>query len=134
VENPNEKTIDAPRPDLSAMLEKVLANPEIINMVASAVGGGKEADKADDPTSDTTSDDLPASLTLPDGLGDKLPEIMKALSPMLSKGGGGIKPENNDRRACLLSALKPYLSKERCEAIDYMLALGRISALLKSIT
>ncbi len=118
------------------MLEKVLANPQIINMVASAVGSSStEEEIGTPPPAKEPSADAALSRALPEGFAEKLPEIMSVLSPMLSgsKTGSGAQQLREDRRACLLRALKPYLSKERCEAIDYMLAIGRISELLKTI-
>ena len=38
-----------------------------------------------------------------------------------------------DRRAALLCAMKPYLSRERCQAIDYILKLSRLGDILKTL-
>ncbi len=37
------------------------------------------------------------------------------------------------RRETLLLALKPYLSKERCDAVDYLLRLGRVGDAIKAL-
>ncbi len=37
------------------------------------------------------------------------------------------------RREALLCALKPYLSKDRCAAIDYLIRLGRVGDAIKAL-
>lgn len=81
----------------------------------------------------------------------KLPEVMKMLAPMMqpsqsstgesasvsatsvtsAHAGGG-----HDRRGCrndLLVALKPFLSPERCRAIDMLLGLSRLGDALQKM-
>ena len=125
--------------DFSAILDKVLSNPEILTTVASALsgasGGTGEAEKTADLPS--TEESVPASAPLDtDVMMQKLPQIMKMLSPMMS--GPGAKNHSpahdpSDKRACLLLAIKPYLSKERCEAIDYIIKFSKLSEILKTM-
>ena len=128
--------------DFSAMLDKVLSNPEILTTVASALSGvssngGAEASNKDiEKSSAEQSVAAPAPLDT-DAMMQKLPQMMKMLSPMLS--GSGAKNHSpahdpSDKRTCLLLAIKPYLSPERCEAIDYIIKFSKLSEILKTIT
>ena len=107
--------------DISNAIDKLLANPELINMVASAIG--KSAPVINEKSAPTEEKASGA------------PDVISAIAPVLSalKGVEGHR-EVSDRRSCLLVALKPYLCKERCEAIDYMIKLGKISELLKNMS
>ena len=118
-------------PSLSDAIEKLMANPEIISMVASALGNPtvkEDTDKSESEQAKTVS-----APTLPPDVGN----ILSALSPLLSganKSAGGKHHEGSDaskNREALLYALRPYISQGRREAIDYILQLSRITELLK---
>ena len=123
-------------------------------MVASALGPIPRSGGADSPSQTAPSDgsesaagqaddkDVSASADASGAVGsadvaDKLPELVAALAPVLSslKGGGSghSSTPKGDRRTCLLVALKPYLCRERCEAIDYMIKLGRLSEIFRTL-
>lgn len=95
---------------------------------AEAENPSSEADTS--PTSPLPADAMSAVLSNP-ALMAKLPEVMAALSP--GKGTPSIKKAPPDKRTALLLALRPYLSESRCEAIDYITRLGKISDLLKNL-
>ena len=42
-------------------------------------------------------------------------------------------PHKGNERTELLRAMKPYLSRDRQEAIDYIIKLGRLGDILKSL-
>lgn len=83
----------------------------------------------------------------------KLPQVLSMLKPLMDGGAvptaahvdsqissnstptSLIKPQKKecDNRAALLYALKPYLKRERQEAIDYMVKLSRLGDILKSL-
>ena len=118
-------------PSLSDAIEKLMANPEIISMVASALGkpaANEDTDKGE--SEETKAVSIP---TPPPDVGN----IISALSPLLSganKSAGGKHHEGSDaskNREALLYALRPYISQGRREAIDYILQLSRITELLK---
>ena len=95
---------------LSAALDKLMANPQLINMVASALGGAAA------PPSDTEKKES-AENTVPAMSLDKiLPLVGK-----LSGGGASCKHEP------LLCAIKPYLSPARCQAIDTIIRISKMS-------
>ncbi len=130
---------------ISSMIDKIMANPELISMVASALGGSsgksesaeKEKEQAEAAEGgNETAVSASESAGLPSM--EKLPELVAAIAPMLSSAGGkspslGKLSAPKDKRACLLAALKPYLSRERCEAIDYMIRLGALSEVFRGL-
>ncbi len=102
------------------MLSSLLSNPEIISKLPQVIsmlkplmeGGASAPTMASSPTAasapNTARGDTPAGL---------------------------IKPPKRecDNRAALLYALKPYLKRERQEAIDYMVKLSKLGDILKSL-
>ena len=126
--------------DFSAILDKVLSNPDILTTVASALSGvSNGTGEAESKSADAPRAEESAMASAPldtDVMMQKLPQIMKMLSPMMS--GSGAKNHSpahdpTDKRACLLLAIKPYLSKERCEAIDYIIKFSKLSEILKTM-
>lgn len=129
--------------DFSAMLDKVLSNPEILTTVASALSATSQTEKitqeVDAPTQTAKTEDAAqtsAGAVDVDVMMQKLPQMMKLLSPMLSattSKNQGSSPHTQDKRTCLLCAIKPYLSPARCEAIDYIIKFSQLSEILKTI-
>ena len=120
---------------ISSMIDKIMANPELISMVASALGGGSKSSESGESAEPAREEPVRAE-TLPSM--ERLPELVAALSPMLSAQGSSPSPRGklstpSDKRACLLTALKPYMSRERCEAIDYMIRLGALSEVFRGL-
>ena len=126
---------DRAAPDLSGMIEKLLANPDLLSTVATALGKPmpfatpSEERAEEQPTSGDTAlvPDLPK-------------EAISTLAPLLSgalggASGKGLPPvKKDDPRACLLLALKPYLSAERCQTIDEILRLTTLTELLRGFS
>ena len=138
-EREGPSSVELPR-DFSAMLDKVLSNPEILTTVASAISGmsGAENAQTQEPSSEVSAEES-AQPTVGsvdvDAMMQKLPQMMALLGPMLSGAsakGGGAAPAS-DKRTCLLSAIKPYLSPARCEAIDYIIKFSKLSEILKTL-
>lgn len=122
---------------IAGAVGKLLEHPELISMVASALGGNTSstAEASTPPAEvsqeqDNTEDTAPVSEVLGGDGADILSSVMPMLSKLSSlnadngKGGSGFKHEQ------LLIALKPYVSRGRCEAIDYMLRISRLSGLI----
>ncbi len=129
----SEKTSEASAPDLSRVMEGILAHPELISTVAAALG---KSVPAVSPSKE--SDTPPAAATPAVALPKEIsPEAIATIAPLLSglSGLGGAKgsppSKKDDPRACLLVALKPYLSAGRCQAIDDMLRLATLSEVLR---
>ena len=114
---------------LSGAISKILEHPELIGMIGSVLASppSVKEEPSEAPTQANASE-------VAAGGGD----ILKGLAPMLSKLQNASKSishgDGDHARECLLVALKPYLSKERCEAIDQMLRISRISEILKNMS
>lgn len=105
---------------LSSVLDGILSNPEMMAMISSMAGKlkGSQANDAEQSAPDAPS-------ALPDAVG--------ALAPLLSGEARHTSKRESDR-ACLLRALKPYLSPGRSEAIDYIIKFSSIADLLKNLS
>ncbi len=100
------------------VLARILDDPEV---QAAGVDGDREVASAPSPDG---MQGLGALLS-PDLLAS-LPAMLGALSPAPGGKGEG----KRDDRTVLLSALKPYMSPKRCEAIDKLIMFGRIGDVL----
>ena len=111
---------------ISGAINKILEHPELIGMIGSML---KTSPPADAPAENAVATD--AAPTSQGGA-----DILASLAPMLSslKSAGAALPHKDDKRECLLLALKPYLSRERCDAIDQMLRISRISDVFKNMS
>lgn len=101
-----------------------------------------------------TGDIFSALLSNPELL-SKLPQLISVIGPLMSsfsqahstadessvptgKSVGDIPavskhPYNSDSRAALLCAMKPYLCRDRQNAIDYIIKLSRLGEILKTL-
>ena len=105
--------------DLSAMIDKLRANPEIVASIASTFGLPSPGSTAG--ISETASN--PA-----------LPDMLSSIAPIISSAvNQGDAKHANDPRTNLLHALRPYLSPQRQEIVDYILKLSRMGDLLKKL-
>ena len=115
-------------PELEGALNRILEHPEILHAVASAFGKGTEESGAS-PTETRTPSSAASSEELSASLGS-----VAALAPLLSGLGNsqsrGASHGKGDDRACLLSALKPYVNEHRRQAIDTMLRFTQVAELL----
>lgn len=122
---------------ISAAIGKLMAHPEIIQSVASALKGDaptaaeekKQEEKQDAPAGDTESD-LAASLMpiiakLGGGIGGGIGGGMGS-----GMGGGGA---SASRHSALLCALRPYLSDKRQDALDGIIKISQMSALISRL-
>ena len=138
-----------PRPSseaspLSGMLSSLLSNPEMMEKLRAMVGqlpsvGEPSAPSASEPSPSPIPADGLATVLSDPKLMSELPQIMTMLRPMLGAAAPTVSPspkkERNaeDCRNDLLLALKPYLSPERCEMVEYLIRVGRISDLLRAL-
>ena len=124
-----DRTAEAPNDAFSSVLNGILSNPEMMSMVSSMAeklkGGGAPA--AEQPSA--VKEELPvAAAPQGDALG-----ALSSLAPLLG-GGFGKTSKADDDRACLLRALKPYLSQGRCQAIEYIIKFSKLSDVLKNLS
>ncbi len=114
--------------DLSAVMNMLSENPAIIGNLMSALTpkgdppkNGSEEEKKEEPASE---------IPIPS------PEAVSALAPLLLSAGGdkgGNHKKSQNPRCELLRALRPFLSKERCDAIDYMIKMDGLSGILRGL-
>ena len=119
--------------DIASAIAKLREHPEIISAVASALSGNPDNKPEAEVEASTPSSSPPPA---PPFSMEKLSEVMMTLGPMLSESSFAskeIKGSREDHRYALLCALRPYLSEERREVIDYLLRFGKIGELLKKI-
>ena len=139
--------VGAAMPSISDAMEKIMAHPEILSMVASVLGGATANEKGNALIADAKesaaeetnekeevleSSESASVTTHSVSNGD----FVAALTPLLSNlnAGKGGEKKADDPRSCLLRALKPYVSQGRKEAIDYMIRLSQISDLFKRLS
>ena len=150
-----------PVADTGALLGKLLSNPDLLRSISSVVGSSGTVGAGNPPSMPVTenSSTAPKGDAMADGISRvlanpemmaKLPDVMKMLAPMVQQSGnqaGGAVPTlaasaqgggggDRDRRGCrndLLVALKPFLSPERCRAIDMLLGLSRLGDALQKM-
>ncbi len=128
----------------SAALDGILSNPEMLSMISSMAQKLKSGATESDVEAETRTPSPPpqeqrekseeAAPTQSAGaIPASLPDMLGSLAPLLSGELGSPSRENNDR-ACLLRALKPYMSEGRSEAIEYIIKFSRLTELLKRLT
>ena len=134
----HEKSSEQTVPSLSDAIERLMANPEIISMVASAMGSSPLSAQSENTQSENTQKEETKAVTAVPSSPD-IGNILSALSPIISgfgRSGDKNQKEGSDsahNREALLYALRPYISQGRREAIDYILQLSRVSELLKQV-
>lgn len=126
---------------------------EILKSIMSSPPPEETAAPQSAPTS-SSPDILSALLSNPEMIA-KLPSLISSVKPMIDMLALGSPPiaapvgaqtdsgketgvtakksPPDDRRAALLCAMKPYLSHDRQQAIDYILKLSRLGSLLKTL-
>ena len=145
----------APKPtDPSALLGSLLSNPDLLRNISQMIGGSATATEQAPSSSaplQTPNEGIPEGisrvLSNPEMMA-KLPDVMKMLAPMVQGAQSVPTPSatastpssqekgDRDHRSCrndLLIALKPFLSPERCRAIDMLLGLSRLGDVLQKM-
>ena len=113
--------------DFSAVLGNILSNPDMMSTIKGLAEKLKsEQAPTDAPTSASANENEQTAPTKP-------PEAISALAPLLSADLSKL-TRGDDKRACLLRALKPYLSEGRCEAIEYIIKFSALSGILKNLS
>ena len=138
------------RPPMSAdtfqadALSSILSNPETMAKIRAMAeqlssNGAPSATNsaiAPAPIGENSADGLASVLSNP-ALMAKLPQMMSLLAPMLASPPSPPHNETHksteDHRNDLLLALKPFLSPERCQAVDTILRIARLGTILRQI-
>ena len=126
------------------MIGQVLGNPDTVRRIGEILGRIRDdAPPTDDgapvgtPPSTGT---IPADLLSNPALLEQLPRMIQMLKPMMglstppppTEGKGSEKPPQDCRRDLLL-ALKPFLSPAKRDAVDTILRLSGLSAVLRRL-
>lgn len=156
-ENINERNEATQDEMLAAILQKLSSKTNTASQSNSPPSGESAASSgAQNPMGDVLS----SLLSNPDLLA-KLPSLLSSMKPILDMLGGmggtgtaqtsaaasplpGAQNEpasaqdkssdkKSDSRTALLCAMKPYLSPDRQNAIDYIVKIGRLGDILKSL-
>ena len=142
--------------DANALLGSLLSNPDLMRNISSMLGKSEDGatEKAVAQPANATpignsgamTEGISRVLSNPEMMA-KLPDVMKMIAPMMqqtqpvrvessSPSAAASQSEVKDRRGCrndLLIALKPFLSPERCRAIDMLLGLSRLGDVLQKM-
>lgn len=127
-----EDNIGSGMPDISGIMDIISKNPELLGKAASILGemksGGDSPLAGLDPSilGNLFSGGAPSSGSDEKNENDAAESVPTALS--------NIGRKSKSRSSELLCALKPYLSKERCDVIDYMLNFSKLGDLLGAIS
>lgn len=144
-----ESSAPTPSPDASALLGKLMSDPDLLRNLSATLGTSGAAGPATsapaNASGESAAEGISRVLANPEMMA-KLPDVMKMLAPMVqgaqTAGGASLPPgaepntKERDRRGCrndLLLALKPFLSPERCRAIDMLLGLSRLGDALQKM-
>lgn len=109
----NEFANEGKAPDLSGLLNGLLANPAALSMLSSLLGNLQkppEGPPCHEDRREPPCDPCP-----------KAPPLLPPAPP----------PKPRDDRADLLCSLRPYLSKERCDMLDALLKILELMALFR---
>ena len=137
--NESDISRDEPTPQIddariSGAISKILEHPELIGMIGSMLQSPKPSEESQ-PQEKQEVESVAADAT-PSAKGGA--DMLASLAPMLAKLQSQSTSQSavyrDTRRDSLLCALKPYLSKERCDAIDQMLKISRISDIFKNMS
>ena len=117
--------------DLSSMLSQLMANKELMSKISEIAGSQPKKEPADVTVTETASID--SLISNPDIMA-KLPDVISVIKPLMSNTNPERKKNSSfDKRMGLLMAMKPYLSPKRCEAIDYIARMSKLSETVKGL-
>lgn len=112
----NEKGIG----DIGSLLSSLLSNPAALSSIAGLLGNLGGAAK---PPADAS-----AASALPVSLPQKEEDAPASALPLLHTGGS----RGERERRALLCAIRPYLSREKCETLDKLLGLYEVFSIFSS--
>ena len=114
--------------ELQGAVESILASPAFSQILGQLQGKSTEEEQK-----------KPAVPAITPEMMQKLPQMMSALAPLVGgkgeeKSSGGKKELNDgEKRKRLLSALRPYLSDNRRDALDQVLKVTEMTDLLGTL-
>ena len=114
----------------SSALGNILGDPEMMSMISSMAERLKGSSAAEPSVHAPLTEAKPNEAV---GASTELSGALGTLAPLLAQSFGRLSRED-DERACLLRALKPYLNPGRCEAIEHIIKFSKISDVLKNLS
>lgn len=141
----NRQQSQSDAPPFSDALSNLLSNPEMMEKIRtiaeqlpSGIPSNDSGESAPPPPQPPSSADGLASVLANPQMMAMLPQIMAMLGPMLgaNENGSASRKQEKTPEACrndLLLALKPFLSPERCHAIDTMLRISKLGNVIRQI-
>ena len=114
--------------DFSQIVQQLLSDPTIMSPIGEITAQYRSSDAAPSEKSTQSIDSL---LSNPDIM-SKLPDVINVIKPMMD-GEKSQQSHSIDKRIGLLVAMKPFLSAKRCEAIDYIARMSKLSDTLKTL-
>lgn len=114
---------------LTSALGAMLSNPEMLGVISSLA---KELKDSSQTPTEAKEPEIKVSSPPPAAEND-MSALVGKLAPLLS-GASSATSKKEDDRACLLRALKPYLSESRSEAIDYIIKFSVLAKALKNLS
>ena len=125
-----QNDISSANDGLGEALNNILSNPQMMSIISGLAQKlkGESEESGGQITALEEKEDVPAPTST-----KNLPEAIGALAPLLSNELRN-KARTDDKRACLLRALKPYMSDGRKEAIEYIIKISMISDVLKNLS
>lgn len=127
--NDGNISAEAVSPDaLSSTLGAILSNPDMLGMISSLAKDLRDSSQSRADVEAPASEAISPSSSAESDVG----ALIGRLAPLLSAAPASSKKE--DDRACLLRALKPYLSEGRGEAIDYIIKFSVLAKALRKLS
>lgn len=127
--NDGNISAEAVSPDaLSSTLGAILSNPDMLGMISSLAKDLRDSSQSRADVEAPASEAISPSPSAESDVG----ALIGRLAPLLSAAPASSKKE--DDRACLLRALKPYLSEGRGEAIDYIIKFSVLAKALRKLS
>mgnify|MGYP003461402845 CR=1 FL=1 len=132
-----------------------MSQDEMLASILQKLTNTSQSSSSPPPAQNPTGDIVSALLSNPELL-SKLPALLSSIKPIIDMLGIGStgqasvpvsapaalgtsanptakQDKTADSRTALLSAMKPYLSPERQNAVDYIVKLGRLGDILKTL-
>ena len=109
--------------NLESILSRVSSDPDLIKKIGEIARSGGD---------DSIGEVMALISPLVSGESNENPDITEKNDATVNKAASSIGKSISKNKA-LLVALKPYLSKERCEMIDHVVKLSQIADVIKLI-
>lgn len=137
------ETTPQANPSPESMIGQVLGNPDTVRRIGEILNGIRDTapstEEGDSQPQPATSGGIPTELLSNPAFLEQLPKVMQMLKPVMASAQAaptethrGEKPMQDCRRELLL-ALKPFLSPQKRNAVDTVLRLSGLSAVLRQL-